>query len=169
MGFFTSKPKKNVFQLLEIELTENFLSNLTEKQKHTNSTDYSAEISERFKLFDIAIFKSFQNTKILTNETSFNLILHNKNQSITINKVIELVNAFSLEFGNDRNGKSKWTNQDDAAISKYWEGREWIINSKGKSQKNFVNDCSQINLHFNIETGVEFSILGANNQINNNI
>ncbi|WP_291104074.1 MULTISPECIES: hypothetical protein [unclassified Flavobacterium] len=165
MGFFTSKPKKKALQILEIEITDSLLSKLVETQKLNGFTDYSIEISEKFKLFDIAIFRSFENTKELTNETSFNLILENKNQSITINKVKELVNSFSAEYGNDRNGKSKWTNEDDKAISTYWEGREWILDSKRKSQKVFEKDCCQINFHFNLDDGVDFSILGANSQI----
>ncbi len=165
MGFFTSKQKKKAFQVLEIEMNDKLLSKLVETQKQNGFTDYSVEISEKFKLFDNAIFRSFENTKELTTKTSFNLILENQNQSVTINKVKDLVNSFSSEYGNDRNGKSKWTDEDDKAISTYWQGREWIIDSKGKSQKNFEKDCCQINFHFNIEEGVNFSILGANSQI----
>ena len=165
MGFFTSKPKKKAFQTLEIEMTDNLLSKLVETQKQNGFTDYSIEISEKFKLFDIAIFRSFENTKELTNKTSFNLILENKKQSITINKVKELVNSFSTEYGNDRNGKSKWTDEDDKAISSYWQGREWILDSKNKSQKVFEKGYCQINFQYNTDEGINFSILGANTQI----
>ena len=169
MGFFTSKPKKKAFEILEIEITKSFLSKLIETENIHGFTDFSTDISEKFKLFDTAIFRSFENTKELTNKTSFNLILENKIQSITINKVKELVNSFATEYGSDRNGESKWTNEDDNAISTYWTGREWIIDNKGKSQKIFGNECCQINIHFNLDEGIDFSILGANLQLKNNL
>lgn len=113
-------------------------------------------------MFDNAIFRIFGDNKDLSGDATFNLILENKKQTITIKKIVELVNIFSSEYGSDRRGMSKWTDIDSKRVSTYWEGREWIVDATGKSFREYQDGCSQINLFFNPKEGIEFSILNAN-------
>lgn len=94
------------------------------------------------------------------------MILENNGQSITIEKIQILVNAITREYGKDRTGKVNWNDSDDRSISTYWSGREWIIDKKGNSLKDFISGCIQINLHFSLDGGIDFSILGANTLMN---
>lgn len=164
MGLF-SKPKRKIFDVLDIQINSDLISRLAEKEKGERFTDYSVAISDNFQLFDVAVFKVFSHDKNLSPDNSFNLILLNTTQTITIKKNIEMVNTLSSVYGNDRRGYSKWTDVDTTRVQTYWEGREWIINKDGKSIREFGDGCSQINLFFHLEEGLDFSILGANKLI----
>jgi hypothetical protein len=166
MGLFSSNSKKNFFDLLGLQIDEATEAKLKEIEKTTDFTDYSTDIKENFKIVDTGTFRFFGHLKDLSGKESFNLILSNKEQSLTINKIKEIVNAIADEYGKDRRGNGKWTAEDDKAISTYWEGREWIIDSKGNALKELKENSAQINLNFNLDDGIDFSILGANNLIN---
>ena len=166
MGLFSSKPKRNFLDILGLQISPELESRLVEISKEESFTDYAVDIKENFELFGRAIFKFFDHKKNLTGSASFNLILENTGQSLTINKIIKLVDCISAEYGKDRTGKTKWNEEDENTISTYWEGREWIIDKKGNSYSDYKPHCIQINLHFHLEEGIEFSILSANNLIN---
>ena len=162
MGLFSSKSKKNFFDLLGIKIDSSIESKLIESDKTDKFTDYTCNIQENFKLVDFVTFRFFGQKKDLSGNESFNIVFQNKGQSITINKVKEIVNAISNEYGKDRKGNSKWTNDDDKDISTYWEGREWIIDQNGNSHNELKEKCAQVNFIFNVDDGIDFSILGAN-------
>jgi hypothetical protein len=166
MGLFSSKPKRNFLELLGLNIGSDLESQLVEQSNENDFVDYIADIKENFELFDNAKFRIFGQKKDLSGNTSFNLILENNGSSVTFGKIQEMVNTIASEYGKDRTGKTKWTNEDEDAISSYWEGREWIIDSKGKSFKEFEIGCIAINLHFDIEEGIDLSVLGANQLIN---
>lgn len=166
MGLFSFNSKKNFYDILGLQMDETTEAKLKETEKTTDFTDYSTDVKENFKIIDTATFRFFGHQKDLSGKSSFNLIFSNKEQSITINKIKEIVNAIANEYGKDRRGNGKWTSEDDKAISTYWEGREWIIDSKGNSFKDLKENSSQINLIFNLDDGLDFSVLGANNLIN---
>jgi hypothetical protein len=166
MGLFSSKQKRNFLDILGLQISPELESRLIEISKEDSFTDYATDIKENFELFDRAVFRIFGHKKDLSGNSSFNLILENNGQSITINKIKEMVDSISNEYGKDRTGKSKWNVDDDKAISTYWEGREWIIDKKGNTYRDFKGDCIQINLHYNLDEDINFSILGANDLIN---
>ena len=165
MGLFSSKQRRNLLDILGLKINANIESQLIEQSRENDFIDYVFNIKENFELFDKAIFRIFGQNKDLSGNTSFNLILENYGSSITFEKIKKIVNAISSEYGKDRTGKAKWSADDENAISNYWEGREWIIDKKGKTFKEFKKGCVQINLHYEIEEGIDFSILGANNLI----
>lgn len=166
MGLFSSKPKPNFLDFIGLQINSELEPKLNEGPKENDFTDYFIDIKERFELFNRAIFRIFGHKKDLSGNSSFNLILENDGQSVTINKIKEMVNSISSEYGKDRNGKSNWNQDDENAISTYWEGREWIIDRKGKTYRDYKKGCIQINLHFNLDEGIDFSILGANQLMN---
>jgi hypothetical protein len=139
---------------------------LEEVSVENDFTDYEVFISENFMLFDKAIFRIFGSKKDISGATSFNLIFDNSNQPVTMRKIQHLVDTISEVYGKDRNGKSRWTGSDGSSISKYWEGREWIIDIKGNSYSDFGENCIQINFHYDSGNGVSLSILGANALVN---
>ncbi|MCA6515123.1 MAG: hypothetical protein IM577_05920 [Chitinophagaceae bacterium] len=165
MGLFSFNSKKNFYDLLGLQINETTEAELKETDKTADFTDYSTDIKENFKIVDTATFRFFGHQKDLSGKSSFNLIFSNKGQSLTINKIKEIVNAIANEYGKDRRGNGKWTPDDDRAISTYWEGREWIIDIKGNSHKELIENSAQINLIFNLDDGIDFSILGANNLV----
>jgi len=165
MGLFSSNSKKNFFDFLGLQIDKTFEDKLKELEKNNNFTDYFSDVQENFKIIDTATFRFFGHIKNLSGNESFNLILSNKGQSITINKIKEIVNAITNEYGKDRRGNGKWTSEDDKAISTYWEGREWIIDNKGNTHKDLKDNCAQINLIFNLDDGLDFSVLGAHSLI----
>ena len=165
MGLFSSKQKRNLLDILGLKINPDLESQLTEQSRENDFIDYVVDIKENFELFDKAVFRIFGQDRDLSGSNTFNLILENDGSTITIEKIKKIVNAISSEYGKDRTGKAKWSAEDENTISNYWEGREWIIDKKGKSFKEFKKDCVQINLHFELEEGIDFSILGANNLI----
>lgn len=167
MGIFTFKKKKDLFAALGINFNEEFQRKLQVENQTKDFTDYSTSIKDDFGLFQKAVFKIFGDNKDIMGNSSFNLILKNKRNNPKIKDIKKLVNSISEKYGNDRNGKGKWAKEDQSSISTYWTGREWIVDKNGKNYKKFEKDCSQINLYYNIGDEIEFSILGANNLINN--
>jgi len=166
MGLFSSKPKRNFLDILGLQVNQELQSKLVEASKEDSFTDYSVDIIENFKLFDKAVFRIFSHKPDLSGDSSFNLLLENAGQSVTIEKIQIMVDLISNEYGKDRNGKGKWNDNDDNSISTYWEGREWIVDKKGNTYNDFKSGCIQINLHFNLDEGIDFSILGASTLIN---
>ena len=154
--------KRNILEILGIKIDQKLISGLVETSKENNFTDYTTEIIENFELFDTAIFRTFDNSKNLLESTSFNLILENKNQSVTISKISEFVDTITLEYGEDRRGLLLWTDDDNSTISTYWLGREWIVNKHGETFREFSAGCSQINFRYDNEYGIGLSILVAN-------
>jgi len=165
MGLFSSKPKRNLFDILGLKINADLESQLTEQSRENDFIDYIVNIKENFELFDKIIFRIFGEDKDLSGNTSFNLIFENDGSSITFEKIKNIVNAISSEYGKDRTGKAKWSTDDENTISSYWAGREWIIDKQGKSFKEFKKGRVQINIHFELEEGIDFSILAANNLI----
>lgn len=165
MGLFSSKPKRNFLDILGLKISPELESRLVEIAKEESFTDYAVDINDNFELFGRAIFRFFDHKKNLSGSTTFNLMLENTGQSLTINKIIEMVDRISTEYGKDRTGKTKWNETDENTISTYWEGREWIIDKKGNIYSDYKHNCIQINLHFSLTDGIDFSILGANNLI----
>ena len=165
MGLFSSKPKRNLLDIIGFNISLDIEPQLKELSKEIDFVDYVVDIKENFELFDKAVFRFFGSKKDLSGNTSFNLILENDGSSVTFGKIKEMVDVISSEYGKDRTGKAKWSIEDEDAVSVYWEGREWIIDKKGKSYKDFKSGCIQFNLHFNLEEGISFSILGANQLI----
>ena len=139
-----------------LHITPELESKLIESSREDSFTDFSVDIKENFKLFDRAIFRVFSHKPDLSGDSSFNLILENDGQSVTIEKIQRMVDTITNEYGKDRTGKAKWDVQDDNAISTYWEGRQWILDKKGNTLKDFKSGCIQINLHFNLDDGIDF-------------
>ena len=156
MGLFSSKPKRNLLDILGFQVNLEMESKLVEISKEIEFTDYEINIEENFKLFDKVIFRIFGHKKDLSGESQFNMLFKNDGQSLTIEKIEELVNAISNEYGKDRNGKSVWHSNDDNDILTYWAGRSWIIDKKGNVH---------INLNWNIDEGIDFYVLTANRLI----
>ena len=117
-------------------------------------------------MFSGVIIRIFGTELDLSGKSTFNLLfIENEEEDSPISKMKELINVISNEFGKDRRGKGKWSSEDENRITSFWEGREWILDKKGKTYKEFGSGMSQANLLFNIDSksGVEFSILQANN------
>ena len=93
MGLFSSKPKRNLLDIIGLTINPTIESQLTQTSKSDGFTDYACEIQENFKLFDKATFRIFGHQKDLSGNSSFNLILESKGQSVTINKIKEMVNS----------------------------------------------------------------------------
>ncbi len=162
MGLFSFKKKKNVLDILGLTIDSTLENKLTEASVESNFTDFEVNISEKFGLFDKATFRIFGGKKDVSGLTSFNLILENTNQSVTIDKIQNFVDTFSREYGNDRTGKSKWQESEANSLTTYWEGREWILDLKGNNHKDFKDNCIQVNFHFDTDEGISLSLLGAN-------
>lgn len=161
MGLFSSKPKESILKIFGLQFDPELQEKLIEKDKTEDYTDFSIEISERFNLFDKATFRFFSDKPDLTGNTSFNLFFSNDGQSVTLEKIQILVDTLVNEYGKDRTGNSKWTIADENAIGTYWEGREWILDKKGKSFKEIKSDRFQIGIHYDLEDGIDFEIIGA--------
>ncbi|KAA1244550.1 hypothetical protein [Aquimarina sp. RZ0] len=162
MGIF-SKKKRGFIQFLNLKFEQDLESESIKSNKTEKYTDYIIDASENFDLFDYAIIRNFEHKKDLSGNSSFNLIMGSHNKSATIDKLTKIVDSIVIEYGKDRNGNGKWTEKDSRQITDFWLGREWIINSKGKSISGSKLDknCYQINLHFDSENGISLSILGA--------
>jgi hypothetical protein len=109
----------------------------------------------------------FEHKPDLSVNSSFNLLFENTSQSISIEEIKRIVDIISVEYGKDRTGKGKWTKNDENAISTYWEGREWIIDQKGKTYSTNKIGRIQINLHYSPDEGLDLSVLGANYLLSN--
>jgi len=167
MGLFSSKPKANFLDIIGLNISTELESRLKENSKEDSYTDYSVDIKENFELFDRAIFRIFSHKPDLSGDSSFNLILENDGQSVTIEKIKRMVDSIASEYGKDRTGKGKWTKNDENTISTYWEGREWIIDQKGKTYSTNKIGRIQIDFHYRPDEGIDLSVLGANNLLSN--
>jgi len=167
MKLFKSKQKENFLEFLGIQINQELESELLEISVEENYTDYSLDIVENFELFDTVVFRIFNHQRDLSGNSSFNLLFVNLEKSVTFGKIENLINSICNVYGKDRNGKSYWNETDDNTISQYWEGREWILDKNGNSLKNIKSDCIQINLHFDLEKGIDFSIVGAHLLVKN--
>jgi len=165
MGLFSFKSKKNLFEVIGLQLNSNLESKLEKTNETDSFIDYSVKIKDNFDVFNNATFRFFDKKKDLSGTSSFNIIFESKDMGLTINKIKNIVDTISKEYGKDRRGKGKWTNEDDNSITTYWEGREWIINSKGKTHTKIKKNCAQINLHFHLDEGIDFAIIGASNLV----
>jgi len=161
MGLFSSKPKENILEIFGLQFNPEIESKMIEENKTEDYTDFSIEISENFNLFDKATFRFFSHEPDLSGNTSFNLFFENDGQSVTLEKIQILVDTLVNVYGKDRTGNSKWTMADENAIGTYWEGREWVLDKKGKSYKEISSDRFHIGIHYNLEDGIDFEILGA--------
>ncbi len=161
MGLFSSKQKENILEIFGLQFNPEIELKMIEENKTEDYNDFSIEISENFNLFDKAVFRFFSDKPDLSGNTSFNLFFKNDGQSVTFEKIQILVDTLVNEYGKDRTGNSKWTISDENAIGTYWEGREWILDKKGKSYKEIKTDRFHIGIHYDIEDGIDFEILGA--------
>jgi len=59
MGLFSSKPKKNIFEILGLNISSEMESKLVLISEEEDYIDYSIDIQDNFELFDRAIFRIF--------------------------------------------------------------------------------------------------------------
>ena len=161
MGLFSSKPKQNIFEIFDVQLHPELEKNMVEENKTEDYTDFSIGITENFDLFDKAVFRFFGDKPDLSGNTSFNLFFKSESKSFTLEKIKNLVDTLVNQYGKDGNGNSKWTISDENAIATFWEGREWILDIKGRSHKEMTTDCFHLGIHYDLEGGIDFEILGA--------
>ncbi len=162
MELIKLKKKNNILDILGLNIIKINETQLKDSTKEKGYTDYMKGLDNCFGIFDIITVRSFSFNQDLSGNASFNLILnHSEKVGVSMDALKKLVNTISSEYGIDGNGSSQWTEDDSFGFHDHWEGREWILDKKGKSHKEFSKEHVQVNLsYYNGEA--ELSILEAN-------